>query len=296
MRPFVAIGSVTVDRLEGGERLGGSALYAAICARNLGYLPRILTSAPDAVLRKIAEEFGIEALSKPTPTATTFEHAYRGATGERESRCTAVAPPMDPDWMSPWLRESAPTVVCPNVHDVPVEALDRIPSERVLLLPQGWFRRILDSRVVHVNALDSVGRGFRRVSWVVASRQDLSGNFFSGQDWCRSAAIYSVVTDGAHAMMLHHRGEETAMLPVRPVRDADPTGAGDVFSTAAFLAWCEGVPFGAAVMVGSLAASAKIERPGFGGIPTRVSLMEVARDTLEGSDFEQVEGFFKEKR
>lgn len=267
MASFLAIGSVTIDRIAGQERLGGSALYASVMAQNLGYEPRILTSAPAAVCSRVADEWGIEARSAPAATATTFEHEYAG--GARHSRCVAVAPALKPAFVAAGGVPGAPTVVCPNVHEIGADLAAHPAFAGALLLPQGWFRRVgADRRVTHGPALHAATGSF---AWVVASADDLSGDA-RAWDWCKAAGARAVRTDGAGAMWVHADGTEERLDPPVRATDKDPTGAGDAFATTAYLAWRAGASLRDAVLLGSVAGSLKAAAEGVAGLPTRAAL------------------------
>src|SRR5436190_20685829 len=88
---FVAVGHVTLDRIDGVVRPGGAALYAAIAAHRLGLSAGILTShADDFPLDALPPQ--IEVVSVEAVQTTMFEHRQDG--DRRELRVTAAARPL----------------------------------------------------------------------------------------------------------------------------------------------------------------------------------------------------------
>jgi sugar/nucleoside kinase (ribokinase family) len=86
------------------------------------------------------------------------------------------------------------------------------------------------------------------------------------------------VTRGAGGAELLECGAVTR-VPTFAVREMDPTGAGDVFAAALFVALAEGEEPLEAVRFANAAASFFVERPGLAGLPSREQVQARLRGT-----------------
>jgi sugar/nucleoside kinase (ribokinase family) len=66
---------------------------------------------------------------------------------------------------------------------------------------------------------------------------------------------FVAVTDGARGALINVVGEGQELIPARPVKVIDTTGAGDAFVAGVLAAWYRGLPWWTAAQVGALVAS-----------------------------------------
>jgi sugar/nucleoside kinase (ribokinase family) len=241
---FTAVGHVTNDLLAGGAAAGGSALYAAITARELGATVRVVTShGPDFVGGALLDGVAVEVV--PSPRTTTFENVYDGA--GRHQRVTAIATPLAP----PAFGDADAVFVCPVIDEV-----DPVPGAAVGL--QGWMRAI-DGGIVRPRSLDVARFAGCRAAFV--STHDLGDDADRVLPELRAQVPIVVVTHGASGAEVH-AGGETRHIAAFPTDEVDPTGAGDVFAAAFLLALARGEsPFDAGIYA-ACAASVVVEGVG----------------------------------
>lgn len=269
MKRFFSVGHVTKDILADETQLGGSSLYAALCAKNLGYESTMLTSV-DEETAELLSKVGVESLVQLGLSTTTFRHHYELG-GKRTSLCLSQGDSLSLADIQSWKLEGNDILmVCPNMHEIGIQDIATYIQIPFALLPQGWFRKVEpDQTVVH-----GANRGKRlklEVSLVVVSEEDVSGDE-QGWSWCKERSVVAVMTRGENSILLFHEGREHEIpLPVY-VTDANPTGAGDVFSTAMYVAMKEGVHPKDAASLGCAAAAFKVKTKTRFEFPTRTDI------------------------
>jgi hypothetical protein len=160
---------------------------------------------------------------------TTFENLYDG--GRRTQRLLARGRPIDFDGLPEEWLEAPIVLLTPLFHEVEPAAVRRLASGRALLglAAQGWLRQ-LDGDRVKATPFD-------------ASPQWLAGDvvFVSDEDvedadsvkaWRDRVPVVALTRGRGGCSVWDASGRHDVSAAV--VREADPTGAGDVFA-AAFL-------------------------------------------------------------
>lgn len=259
---YLVVGHVTRDLVDGDFAIGGTVAYAARTARALGCRAGVVTSAsPDLDLSGVLE--GIRVARFPAAVTTTFENVYTS-----EGRCqvlhgvagTLVPEMVPPSWrtaivhLGPVARECAPALV------------DAFGDAFMGLTPQGWMRLWDQAGQVHYCAWEGAGPWLARADGVVLSAEDVAGD---AKLLARYAAQTRrlVVTEGAAGCTVYAQGR-SRHLPAPPVRQVDPTGAGDIFA-AAFFVWLHrsGDPWAAARFANCVAACS-VTRMGLASTPS----------------------------
>ncbi len=261
---YLVIGHITHDILpDGGRALGGTASYASLTAAALGRTVGIVTSSSaDADLSLLERVAAVVCCS--APATTTFQNVY--VNGHREQYVYAVAAPLTlPAIPSVWQQT-------PIVHIGPImQECDRTLVEHfkgkafIGLTPQGWLR---DS--------DAHGRVFA-VPWataahllplasaVVLSIEDIGGDWDVAAHFARQTPLL-VVTCGWDGGTLFVDGVPTP-FPAFPVTQVDPTGAGDIFATAFFIALASGASPLSATRYAACLAAYSVTRVGLDSVP-----------------------------
>jgi sugar/nucleoside kinase (ribokinase family) len=271
---YLVIGHLTRDLTPQGERLGGTAAYAALTARALGLRVGVLTAAADDL--DLSPLDGLPLIVQSATETTTFENRYL-EDGKREQRLHARASQIDWNLLPQAWRRT------PILHLGPVAAelsptLPPFLNFTLLgLTPQGWMR-----------AWDAEGR-VRQRKWeegetllsqagaVVISLEDVAGDEGEVERLAHQVPIL-VVTEGVAGARLYWHGDPRRFRAPR-VREVDATGAGDVFAAAFFIRlYMTRDPWEAARFATQLAAIS-VTRPGLEGVPTpqeiETCLMEV---------------------
>ncbi|MCB0002644.1 MAG: hypothetical protein KDI07_14910 [Anaerolineae bacterium] len=277
---FLTIGNLTKDLVAGGHTVGGAVTYASVAALRQGWRPGILSRiGPDVALPAVFQEFEVIAL--PASHTLTFENTY---TDEgREQIIHAVAESIEADDVPALLVEQNPAVVLlgPVANEVAREITGMFPNSLLGVVPQGWMRRWDDGgRVYHI-PLDCGDDWLAQADVLVVSTEDVGNNLDLVRCFSEIVEV-TVLTRGTHGCDLYYRGHVTH-VPARRVREVDPTGAGDTFTAAFLIRYCEtGDPLQAA-RYANVAASFCVEGISYSTIPSRPQVKAyLAQHGLEG--------------
>lgn len=267
MVDYLAIGHITIDRLADGQAVGGSVAYASSTATRLGLVAGIITAAGEE-LDWSARLPGVQILRQPAPATTTFENLYEDE--RRTQRILALEGPV-PVEVVPLEWRSSPIVhLAPVTHEVSGAFPALFPGSLVGLTPQGLLRE-----------WDATGR-VRPGRWagddellagsqvVIFSQEDVLGDP-SFLPLCLERVPITLLTQGAGGATLFVGGQ-SRRFPAFPVKEVEPTGAGDVFAAAFLIEYHRtGDPHHSAAFA-CCAASFAVERRGLKGVPDRESV------------------------
>ena len=264
---FLVIGHVSKDLVGDGYRLGGTAAYAALTARNLGRSVGVVTSAgPDLELGRLLS--GIELICLPSPYTTTFANVY-GAEG-RQQYIEAVAERISEENIPAQWSRTGIVLLGPIAGEFGEEMIGLFPGSLVALTPQGWLRSWDQEGRVYPKEWARASEFLPRVGALFVSEEDMQGPAGSLRTWL-GLPYMCVVTEGGDGATLRYRLETMHCAP-RPTEAVDPTGAGDVFA-AAFLVRLDETddPYQAARFA-NVAASLSVERAGIESVPERAQI------------------------
>ncbi len=246
MAPLGLVGNLSHDRVGGGPpRLGGGVFYGARALALLGLAVQVVARG------ETIEPFPVPAIILPTDETTAFSFRYEG--DRRVMEVDAVG--------EPWTAEDIASVK-PDVEWLHVAALLRsdFPAQTMAAL-------------AHERKVSLDGQGLARVPAVGPLRLDsdfdpavlqavsilkLSENeaeTLGGIDALGRLGVPEVVVTRGRQGSVVLTGGEVHELSSRPVRTADPTGAGDAFAVGYLAARSEGRnPLDAARAAGDLVA------------------------------------------
>ena len=207
---------------------------------------------------------GIQVTRLPSAETTTFENRYLD--GHRVQTLHAVAENLDiaavpMEWRRPSIVHLAP-LAC----EVDPRLVGAFPGAFIGVTPQGWMRQWDDQGHVSWKPWNEAHAILSRVDAMVMSEEDVNGDWKLIRDWANYAPVM-VVTQGARGATLFIGGEPHH-VPTLPMREVDPTGAGDIFATVFFWQFQQtGDPHEAARMATCLAAHS-VTRRGLDSVPT----------------------------
>lgn len=284
---FLTIGHITHDLTPDGFRLGGTASFAAATALRLGRRPGVLTRGTTEGFRHAGHPAragwmtglpdtpldGASIRLLPSPVSTTFANIYHE--GRRTQVVTAVAAPIAPaDLPAEWTQ--TPVVLLgPLVREVPATWMAIFPQALLGITPQGWLRQWDEQGHVSPAVWENADDFIARADAVVLSREDVGGDDRIIADLAARTRLL-VATDGWHGATIY-TGGEMRHVPPRPANEVDPTGAGDVFTTAFLIRLAETRDAYTAARFANVVASMSIEAPGMAAIPTRAQAEEWLR-------------------
>jgi len=242
---------------------GGTATYSARTAKAMGLRVAVVTSA-SADFALHAALPGIETARVPSAETTTFENRY--VDGHRVQTLHAVAENLSIASVPIEWRRPAVVHLAPLARDVDMNLVGAFPGAFIGVTPQGWLRQWDGDGRVHPRHWTEARAILSRVDAVVLSEEDVGNDWKLLRDWANYAPVM-VVTQGARGAILFVGGEPHH-VPTMPMREVDPTGAGDIFAAVFFWQYQHtGDPHEAARMATCLAAHS-VTRRGFGSVPT----------------------------
>jgi sugar/nucleoside kinase (ribokinase family) len=260
---YLAIGHVAKDLTPQGPRLGGSAAFAALTARVLGYPPGIVTSSGDDL--DLGPLNGAPLQRIPASDSTTFENLY-GANGRTQflrGRATPLTPEHVP---TEWLR--APIVhIAPLARELTPEIVAAFSGAFIGLTPQGWLRQWDEAGRVSASAWPEALAVLPQTNAAVLSIEDVRGDWVLIENWSRAAPVLAV-TEGVRGCTVFGREQGARQFAVTPQTEVDPTGAGDIFAAAFFIHLYETNDPWAAARVANHLAAISVTRVGLDGVPT----------------------------
>lgn len=269
---YLVIGHLTCDITPTGNRLGGTAAFAALTARALGMRVGIVTAWGEDIPLGPLRHFPI--VNFPTERSTTFENIN---TSEGRVQLIHHAAPnlginLIPD---PW-RNAAIVHLGPVAQEVEPTLVRSFPAALLGITPQGWLR-----------AWDAKGRVFssewpesafvlNRAGATVVSLEDLDGDESRIEEMAASCHILAV-TEAQEGSRLFWNGDVRRFRAPK-VKFVEDTGAGDIYAAAFFTRlFTTRDPWEAARFATQLAAYS-VTRPGLEAIPT---LDEIEECTIE---------------
>lgn len=263
---YLVIGHICADlQPDGSRRLGGTAVFAALTAYQLGLRVAVVTACgPDLDLSELPAEIMIER--QPSAATTLFENRYLpgGRIQLVHARSVAIdLAAIPPAWLSAPIVHFAP--IMPD-GPVPQETVGRFEAALVGATPQGWLRHLRPDRTVETTPATLLELPLEGVQVVIFSEEDVQNDEALALALSTRVPLV-VLTRAERGATLLTQG--TAVdIPALPAEVVDPTGAGDVFAAAFLSALQQGQPPEAAARWACATAAFAIEAPGATGLPT----------------------------
>jgi sugar/nucleoside kinase (ribokinase family) len=269
MPRLLAVGHVTWDRTPAGDVLGGSAAYASLAARRLGWEAGVLTCA-GADLEPARDLPGIQVFLARSPSTTRFSNLYDDD-GTRRQVLTARAGDIDftvlPD---DWRRPDA-LLLGPVAGELAGPAAGAFEAGVVGANAQGWLREVDRQGNVSPREWPDPGRDLRGVHLLVLSEQDLPRAGPRAREFLAYVPMVAL-TRGWEGLTLLTR-EAVHQVPALPREEVDPTGAGDVFAAAFLMRYHECGDALDAAAFAACAASCVVEGVGAASLGDRPEVM-----------------------
>jgi pfkB family carbohydrate kinase len=264
---YTTVGHVTVDVMsDGSRRPGGSAFYSGLQAARLGQRTLILTQGDPRELAELMEPHRSELELEILPAAQTTTLSTQGSGDERTQRVLAWAGPIAEDLPI----DTRILHLAPVARETPRRW--RGDAGFVGLTPQGllrdWrgqsgqmFLTAPDQRLIPVS-----------VQAMVLSEHESESCAELIADATGADAVVAI-TAGAHPTTVRLAGGRSLVVDVPPVEHPrEDIGAGDVFSTAFFVALAEGRTPQNAAQFATAAAAVRIAGAGVQAIGDRAAI------------------------
>jgi sugar/nucleoside kinase (ribokinase family) len=243
VRPIAVVGNIACDLVDGQPpRVGGGPFYAARALRALGHPARILTrcaAAERGLLRDLIA-LGVPVVWRAAERTSTFGISYDG--DRRFMQVEAMGHTWSPgDVRDPALTGIEAVHVAPLLRtDFPPETLAELArGRRISFDGQGLVRPGRTGELALDADFDPAV--LRHLSILKLAEEEAQAVL--GTVDRRAVAELGVpevlVTLGPRGSIVHADGRET-FVRAREVKDVDPTGAGDAYSTAYLVARSSG--------------------------------------------------------
>ena len=261
------MGHVTVDSFQGhGETVGGGALYAARTATMLGARAAVHTSA--------ARDPGVSgALSGLPVTLIPAAHSTRldiryHSDGSRKQTLLAMAGSLSFEQLPDCWREVPLVHLAPECSEIDTSFLEAMPESFIGVTAQGWMRRPNEYGEIQYQDWTSSQQVLMRADAIVVSEQDVPDASILSQ-WAKHAR--NLVITKAHRGCEVYVDRASTMFhsaAFQPLREQDPTGAGDVFAAAYFWRLFQSRDPVTSAAWANCVASFAVEGVGTSGIPS----------------------------
>ena len=273
---YLIVGHVTHDIHGSSITLGGTAAYAAVCARALGRTPAIVTAgANDHPIQSLD---GIDIEWVNSKESTTFENKEtdQGRIQFLHSIARQLRPKDIPDkWKMIKIVHLGPVA-----NEVDQKIANLFPNSFIGITPQGWMRMRDNKNMVHFKQWENAENLLQRANAVVISIEDVRGNEEIILTFAEKTEVL-VVTEGFNGARIYWNGD-VRHFSAPKVNVVDPTGAGDIFAAAFFdrlekthNPWESGIR---AVQI----ASQSVTRKGLAGVPTKQEIRSFQIEVIEG--------------
>ncbi|HEY6098620.1 MAG TPA: PfkB family carbohydrate kinase, partial [Anaeromyxobacter sp.] len=200
---------------------------------------------------------GLETRIAPAPATTAFLNAY-GPDGVRSQRVLSAAPPLGAGGLPASWRSADVLHLAPVLGEIDVaDFAGAVRARLVGLCVQGLVRRVSAAGAVVPRPLDLAPAVLARVGAAVLGEDEARGDAGLVAHLARAVPVVAF-TQGPRGCDVIVGGR-TRHVGVHPAREVDPTGAGDVFAAAFFLALARGEDPLDAARLGAAAASVVVE-------------------------------------
>lgn len=277
---YLAVGHVTEDVWRDGRITpGGTVMYSSLTARRLVSNVGVLTAAAsDFPTDQVFPNITVRRLD--SAQTTQFENIYTPQGRIQYVRPAAV--PLTEAAFDDWLWRSKIIHLAPVCDEVSAGiALAAPPQAFIGLTPQGWLRqwdragRVSPKAWTHAEAL------LARADAVVISIDDVAGDWKLLLRWASQARLF-IVTQSAEGCTLFLEGRPRQIPPPQVV-EVDPTGAGDIFAAAVFVALQRGHDPVQACAFANCIAAQSVTRPSLEGLPTLQEVEQCSKIFLASS-------------
>ena len=270
---YLVVGHVAHDLTPEGPRLGGTAAYAALTARALGYRVGVVTAAGKETSLEVLN--GISVVSIESPRSTTYENIYTEYGRVQYVRAQATRIDLK-DIPEIWKQASI-------IHLGPIASeMDSVPPRDFApallgLTPQGWMRQWDSDGRVSPTQWTNSEPALKNAGAVVLSREDVGGDDELLEHMAGQTRVLAVTEADAGCVLYWHGDRRRFRAP--EMKEVDATGAGDIFAAAFFIRLFSTRDPWEAARFATLIASHSVTRVGLHGIPTpheiESSMMEV---------------------
>ncbi len=274
MIDYLVIGHITLDKTAHGLRLGGTAAYAALTVKTLGWRVGVVTSWGEEI--PALELNGLTIVNIHTAESTKFENLY--CDRKRNQIIKGIAAPLCYEHIPEVWRSSKIVHIGPVAKEVDPGIVQRFPESLVGITPQGWFRDWDEKGYVFCRDWREAKSTLKYANAIVISPEDVGFNEERIEEIVTYCPVV-VVTEAEAGARLYWNGD-VRRFRAPSVSEVDPTGAGDIFAAAFFIRLFQTRdPWGAARFATYISAFS-VNRTGLNAIPTDAEIKQSMVEVL----------------
>lgn len=265
---YLVIGHITLDKTPKGDLIGGTATYASLMAKAMGFRVGIVTSWGEEI--PFPEMPGLYTHNYSSEVSTTFQNIY--STKGRIQTLLTRANALDFQQIPENWRQAPIVHIGPVAQEVEPSVIRHFQNSLVGTTPQGWLRDW--DRLGNVKSCDWPEAVFvlQQADIAIISVEDVNGNE-NYIDEMSSACRILAVTEGEQGARVYWNGDVRRFHP--PVyHEIDPTGAGDIFAAAFFCRFYDTRDAWEAGRFATQLSSISITREGLESIPTPTEIQD----------------------
>jgi len=265
---FLSVGHICYDLRERGKILGGSALYSALLARNLGYTSAIVTSVGKDFSAPESLE-SIQLAAQVSKQTTTFINKQTQV--GRDQVVESAAAPIRKETIPEQWFDSKIVYFCPILNDFEPSIIANFSGSLVGIAPQGWMRKVGKGGRVVKQRFSEMESIVPRVNFVIISEEDVFDDELD--ELIQLSPILALTRGRKGAELYWQGGRYHEHIPAFERDPVDDTGAGDVFGAAFLLRYFETGDLIGSATFASCAASFIVEGEGTSAMPRKQDIM-----------------------
>lgn len=232
---YCSVGHVALDLISDKQHPGGSVLFGTSLASELDQKCGAVTSS--AVSFPYAEFSDIEWSIQFAAQTTTYVHEY--SEHHRTSKLLKKADVILPQSVTKSLRHARVVMLSPIVDEIQPDLASIFSTPFIGLTPQGWLRKFDENG--NMSSAKSLYTSLpKKIKLIVVSSEDLAPDS-EDWSWIKKSAEVAVCTMGREGYVLAYGTKEQQYAPREVMKEKNPTGCGDIFSTATLLLLAQGL-------------------------------------------------------
>jgi len=252
-KDYLIVGHFAKDLKEHGSSLGGSPFYSGAITKKLGWRVKVLTSfGPDLDIKDKKELKDFDIRCVPSSLSTTFQNVYKN--GKRIQFLYQVSSLLSPKNLPKGWQKTSIVQLAPIAQEVKENMIYSFKRSLIGATLQGWLRKQNKNKEVSFSMWRNYKKFLPKINVAFLSREDIKNDMNLLKKLAKFSNIL-VLTEGKNGATVFHQGE-IKHFAVKKVKEADPTGAGDVFAAAYLIKFYKTKnPWQAAEFANSVASS-----------------------------------------
>lgn len=223
---YLVVGHISKDLSAGGFVPGGTALFSALTAQALGCRVAIVTSAAeDFNLAELVP--GIDIHVVPAEKSTTFKNLY--SSGRRSQTLYDVADQLTTQDIPVEWQRAAIVHLGPIANEIEPKIIRLFSNSVIGLTPQGWYRTWDANGQIRPGEWPAAAATLPFAAAIILSLEDVPGPETVAEIRKMVPIVVLTRQEGGCEVYFH---DEVRQIPAPSVSEVNPTGAGDIFSTA----------------------------------------------------------------